>query len=510
MSLSEDAELEIIRLKKIKLDRLIAEQEEKKNLPHLHSHKFYPWMREFFDDYEHKIMCVTAANQIGKSSILIRKMIELATNKDLWALYWPELPEHNPVPSQFWYCYPSRDVATIEWFEKWSEYMPRNQDCPVRGWKANMENGKIHSVDFKSGVTIYFKTYAQDVHMLQSGTVYMLGGDEEMPVELFPELSMRVNSTNGYLYFVFTATRGQEFWRHVVETRQKLPEARVWQVSLYDCQFYEDGTITKWTASRIQQAIDRCANKVEIDRRIMGRFIPDTDRKYPSFDRDAHMIDPFAIPSDWTRVVGIDVGSGGETGHPSAISFIAINPEHSFAVVYKFWRGDNVTTTAQDVVNKYQAMAVGEPSHVVYYDWASADLKNIAAGQGLPFVKAEKNHLIGENILNSMFSFNMLKIFKTDESEKLCIEFENLLNTTDKKKAIDDGVDSVRYAAAKVSWNFVDVSFLSKNAGKKEPVILTDEQREIKTRRDAVLGLADHEKDPFNVDSELNYWNDMY
>jgi hypothetical protein len=439
------------------------------------------------------------------SSILIRKMIHVATTKELWPKYWPDLPKHNPVPSQFWYCYPSKDVATIEWYEKWSEYMPRNPDHEKYGWKPNFVNGKIHSVDFNSGVTIYFKTYAQDVHMLQSGTVYMMGLDEEVPVELLPELSMRVNATNGYMYFVFTATRGQEYWRNVVEKKSELKEARVWQVSLYDCQEYTDGSESKWTNQRIEQAIARCANKSEIERRIMGKFVVDSNRVYPSFDREIHLIEPFSVPAEWSRVVGIDVGSGGESGHPAAIVFLAINPDYTFGVVYKCWRGDRVVTTAQDVVNKYLYMADGEPRHTVYYDWASADTKNIAAAQGLPFLKAEKNHMKGEGILNSLLSFKMLKIFKSENATKLAEEFENFTHNTDKKKAKNDLIDALRYASSTIMWDFTSVSPIAVNT-----VVDQRPPKEMSEREKFARGLAENHEELLNVDEELNFWNEQY
>ena len=92
-----------------------------KQLPHLNTARelggmpFYPWMRKFYESGE-RINLLTAANQIGKSSIQIRKMINWATNPRLWEKLWPN--SHHNV-AQFWYLYPTLDVATIEFQKKW-------------------------------------------------------------------------------------------------------------------------------------------------------------------------------------------------------------------------------------------------------------------------------------------------------------------------------------------------------------------------------------------------------
>ena len=75
-------------------------KELREDLPHLYGWKFYPWSREFFES-RNKMNLLCAANQIGKSSIAIRKNIEWACNKKLWPELW------DTEPKQFWYFYPS-------------------------------------------------------------------------------------------------------------------------------------------------------------------------------------------------------------------------------------------------------------------------------------------------------------------------------------------------------------------------------------------------------------------
>ena len=50
-------------------------------------HKLYPWQQEFLKTRE-RLAFVTAANQIGKSSAQILKVLNLAWRKELWPIYF--------------------------------------------------------------------------------------------------------------------------------------------------------------------------------------------------------------------------------------------------------------------------------------------------------------------------------------------------------------------------------------------------------------------------------------
>lgn len=145
-------------------------QELKSDLPHLHGFPFYQWAREFFES-RNKINLLCAANQASKSSTAIRKNIEWACNKKLWPELW------KTEPRIFWYFYPSEAVASVEFEKKWvPEFLPRGamKNHPQYGWDVEYTHGLIEGLHFKSGVTIYFKSYGQKVINLQTATVHMV------------------------------------------------------------------------------------------------------------------------------------------------------------------------------------------------------------------------------------------------------------------------------------------------------------------------------------------------
>src|SRR3989304_9869548 len=128
-----------------------------KGLPHIYGWKFYDWARQYFES-RNRIITLSSGNQVSKSSSQIRKNLHWATCQSLWPELW------TTTPRQFWYLYPTRDVAHIEFRKKWEpEFMPRGEykDDPIYGWKPEYYHNRIFAIHFNSGVSIYFKTYAQ-------------------------------------------------------------------------------------------------------------------------------------------------------------------------------------------------------------------------------------------------------------------------------------------------------------------------------------------------------------
>lgn len=425
-------------------------------LPHLYGWPWYTWAREFFES-DAKMNFLCAANQISKSSTQIRKCIHWATDKKLWKRLWSDEPD------QFWYLYPTSDVATVEFHTKWKLFLPRGlmKEDPEYGWDSEFDKGKVKAIHFKSGVHVYFKTYSQDTSHLQTGTVYSIFCDEELPEEHYGELIFRISSSDGYFHMVFTATLGQEFWRLVMEPGEgeeaKLLEARKWNVSLYDSQFYEDGSASKWTDERIQTVKNRCQSANDILKRVYGRFVLEREGlKYPQFDVKRHMKKAHPLPKDWLVWSAVDPGTGG-TGHPAGILFMAVSPDYRKGRIFLGWRGENIgDTTAEDVFNKHQEMKNSNRITTVeqIYDPGCKDFITIAERKGVSFSKANKDHSVGEEIVNVLFKNDMISIYETSELQKLAAELCGLRKATLKRNAKDNLADPLRYLCVAVPWDW--------------------------------------------------------
>jgi multidrug transporter EmrE-like cation transporter len=476
----------------------------KDGLPHLYGMKYYRWQRRFLNS-RRKYNTLVANNQSGKSSINIIKAITWATNKDLWPKLWKK------TPTQFWYLYPDYATATAEFETKWMvEFLPRPElkDHPVYGWTKKMRNGDIDYIRFNTGVTIYFKSYAQDVHSLQAGSAYAIFADEEVPWEIISELQMRIAATEGYMHFVFTATRGQEEWRRIVEEKGKLEmwkESEVdilkQQVSAYDCLYYEDGTpSTVWTIKKIEETKRFLHTEAQIQRRIYGRFVKDEGLKYPCFNQSEHFIDHKTLKlSEGHVFAGIDWGGG--DNHQSSICLVWTNKDYTYGVAFDIWIGvKGVTTTCGDVVLKFKEMlkehGLRHQDVQAFYDWGAKDLKTIADRTGLYFQRADKDHATGERILNSIFKMGMFHIMANGDFEVLGKQLSQLTLDEKKKDAFDDGADALRYAVTRIPWTYNDLK------DKRPDLPVTNNPR--KRHQDTP------KKEEITYEEEINEWAEYF
>ena len=446
----------------LQLRELELLNEQKKlfeNLPHLYGWPWYKWAKEFFES-TNRMNFLCAGNQLSKSSTQIRKAIHWATEPSLWPKLWATRP------LTFWYLYPSKEIAHTEVTKKWvNEFLPRGElkEHAQYGWEIEKRDRWVWALHFNTGVTIYFKTYAQDAQHLQAGTVNTIFCDEELPYDIFPELGQRTKAVRGYFHMVFTATLGQLEWKDTVEgrgKRERFPDAAKWQISMYDSQEYIDGTKSPWTNERIEEEIALIGDDKEVQRRIHGKFVVSGGLKYGGFNRDINVKPPLPLEQykSWHIYSGVDIGSGlspdGNKGHPSAICFIAVRPDFKYGRVFRGWVGNDVQTTAGDVINKYIELSADLTISQHFYDWHNKDFHIISQRAGIPFEPAEKGHETGETTLNTLFKNGMMDIDDLPELDHLQRELGALLKETAKTKAKDDFSDALRYGVTRIPWNF--------------------------------------------------------
>lgn len=488
----------------------LAQERDKliEGLPFLHGWKWYKWARAFYDSRNHvNLLC--AANQISKSSTQIRKCINWGTDITVW----PELWERKP--SQFWYLYPTKPQIDAEFETKWKLFLPRGayKDDPQYGWKLERKGGYPYAIHFNSGVHVYFKTYGQDAASLQTGSCDAIFCDEELPVDIYEELMFRISATNGYFHMVFTATLGQDFWRRAVEPeageKVELPDAFKQTISLYDAMTYEDGTTSHWTMERIKLVEARCSTHSEVLKRVYGRFILLAGRTFESFDIKRHMKTKHPIPKGWLIYEGVDIGSGSGRGHPSAIVYVAVKPDFRAGRVFLGWRGDNEPTTAGDVVEKsIELRKANKLDNLAgqYFDWNAKDFGVIASRMGQSFQKAEKDHEIGEGVVNTLFKNDMLLIYDDQELAKLAAELSSLKRKTRKEDAKDDFCDALRYAVVKIPWDWTFITGAASEDEETPEKPMTDVERQIHERRKAFSDDQDQEHQ--RIEDEIDEWNE--
>lgn len=479
-------------------------------LPHLYAFHWYEWAIIFFNCLS-RFVSLNAANQIGKSSYNIRKAIHWATEKTLWPKLWPKHHKLGKKPTQFWYFYPDWDVVLIEFEEKWvKEWLPRDEmkDHPQYGWKVVYGDKRVpRSIKFNSGITIYFKVYSQDVFKLQASTLYAVFADEEMPPHFWTELVMRLNSTDGYFNIVKTSTVDDPFWDDFNKGKI-VDDAKIIQVSMYDCLTYVDSDEpTPWTLEKIQRIEKSIPDETERRIRVHGESgFSKSSLKYWGFRAEHNYIKPYPVPKNWLIYSGVDLGGGG-SGHPAAIAFIAVNPEFTKARAFKLWRGDGINTTSGDILRQWLIMRDRMIPVASYYDYNSKDFYLTAQRAGIPFMKAEKAHDRGEDILNTLFQMGMLKVFESPDGSKLVDEISRLKKSTLKRNAKDDLCDALRYAVTQIPWNYVNhiKELTTKEIKKTDPYEgMTSRMREYNEEKEKRGTQPDNIDELFNEIEEAN------
>jgi len=215
----------------------------------------------------------------------------------------------------------------------------------------------------------------------------------------------------------------------------------------------------------------------------------------------------------WHKYAAVDIGSGGSDGHPAAIAFVAIKQDGSEGIVYKLWRGDGIQTTSGDIYQKYVELRQRDLITRKWYDWASADFNAITTRIGDPFEKANKSHDLGESLLNTLFSNNMLKIFNTEDGRKLGGELITLQKSTPKNKAKDDLIDALRYCVVEMPWDMKKIAPKVKGKSVENSYKMPQNQDEWNKHHDKMRekGRKPAKKvDSWELSGEIDYWNEQY
>ena len=431
----------------------------------VNQHKLYSWQIDFINSNS-KLSLLTAANQIGKSSIQIIKALNLGYRKELWPKYFKRKPQ------MFLYYMPDSKTMDVEFREKWIKtYLPSEElkDDPVWGFKVKYgkpsKEEDVNSLTLASGVTIYFRYYSQLPSRLQAVTADMVLLDEECPKSHWDELMIR-SLTYGIVSMVFTATIGAEYLFRAMmlrgTKRELFPNAWKREISMFDCIYYADGTESGlFTKEKIEkEIIPTLSSKAEIDKRVYGKFVKTEGLLYQEFD-EVRNTTPYKVNPNWRWVAGIDYGSGGKWGHPSSIVFCQVSPCYTMARVVKtFWSGDQRFTQG-DLLAKYKELTLPLGEVETYFDWAAVDLGSLAARESINIFKAEKSHDVGIPLINALMKNGQLKICIGDETmqnQQLIQELRSVSGSVAKQKRRDDCCDALRYALSSIAFRFTALS----------------------------------------------------
>lgn len=172
------------------------------------------------------------------------------------------------------------------------------------------------------------KTYSQGREKFQGETLDFCWLDEEPSLEIFTEALTRTNTTQGPIWITFTPLLGMS---NVVARflMEESPDRSVTQMTIDDAEHY--------TPEQREQ-IKASYPKHEREARTRGIPIMGSGRVYPVAEEEI-TVAPLAIPSHWTRIVGMDLG----WDHPTTAVWLA-------------WDKDSDTIYVTDAYRKSEAV----------------------------------------------------------------------------------------------------------------------------------------------------------
>ncbi len=163
--------------------------------------------------------------------------------------------------------------------------------------------------------SVSFKSYEQGRKKFQSDAIDFVGLDEEPPYDIYTECLTRTTATQGLILTTFTPLQG----RTPLLTRfmdEKSPERAEVVMTIYDVPHIKD----------LQTEINKYPVH-ERQARAMGVPMMGEGRIFPFSDESISEDPIFRIPPEWTRLWGIDFGSGADA-HPFAAALVLWDREN--------------------------------------------------------------------------------------------------------------------------------------------------------------------------------------
>lgn len=181
-----------------------------------------------------------------------------------------------------------------------------------------------------------------------------------------------------------------------------------------------------------------------------GEFIRPAGMIYGDFDDDIHVVDPFTIPPEWPRYVGIDFGAV-----HTAVLWIAEDPEKNVYYLYREYLEGNRTT--QGHANAVKALSKGE--NVVRWTGGSRSEKQQRWDWGAAGIPVTESPIIdveaGIDRVIELFKKERLFVFRTcrgviDELGTYSRELDSNGQPTEKIKDKETfhRLDALRYAVS--------------------------------------------------------------
>lgn len=314
-------------------------------------------------------------------------------------------------------------------------------------WSRGVDSGVDNvTVRHKSGgrSTLLFKSYEQGRTKWQGDTIDLVWFDEEPPADIYSEGTTRLTATGGMAYMTFTPLKGMST---IVKRFLHSPSSDMGVVRM------RMADAPHMTPEMMRVALARYPEH-ERATRADGEVMAGEGRVFHVAE-SLIACDPFAIPSYWKHVIGLDLGHGSsEQAHPTAAVWMAVDPDMDVYYVYGTYRRKGGTIPEHaSVIRSRGVIPVSWPHDALAADKFSG--KAIAQHykeQGCHMLPTHAQWSDGSNSvwagvieLQNRMESNRFKVFRT--CPEWFDEYRNYHMEDGKIVAIDDDLlSATRYA----------------------------------------------------------------
>ena len=309
---------------------------------------------DFLNDYDNTLCILTACNRFGKTqTMLIKKLINCIPCDPSWEIFTKYGVKHRPFRGA-----KNIGLASYELDFHTDTLLPMILD-----WAPKKELGK-YAKDFKGkgarkvtmrvdptlelecGTKFMFSAMSQSQGKFEGNVKHDWGWDEQGSEAAFDGADERTRTyAQGRHDFAMTPHKvegrpdtGAGSWINKLYSGEAtkghtigIYRGQVWDVP--DWIYPEKSKVQafeKWVAEPMRTMNDKARREGES--RFFGKWHESSGLVIDEWDTPKHVIEPFPIPSHWTRVRGVDHGDK----HPAACLCCAVSPAGDL-FVYRDW-----------------------------------------------------------------------------------------------------------------------------------------------------------------------------
>jgi hypothetical protein len=345
-------------------------------------------------------------------------------------------------------------VGKLLWSEKIKTYLPLSQIRSPIVWHNKQEEIPAE-VRLVNGNRIEFKAYEQGRKAFEGRAIDAFYGDEQCKSDsegIWTEIQARLMDKNGFSAQSMTPIIPQIWLEERIEALPVTDE--VFYADLNDNRKSRGGYIDD---REIDELIAEWPAEIR-ETRIKGRFAAFFGAVYKTFNRAAHVIRPFEIPTDWPRYRAIDWGFN----NPFVCLWLARDPDKRWYVYAEHYQARE---TLAYHAERIKQISGAEKYRVTWADHDSQDRCEFRS-MGINTMPAKKDIHLGIEAVQAALKVQgdgkpRLFIFKTCRNTSKEVPGYKWAEGTESKdpkdeplKVNDHTCDCLRYAIYGVEGKF--------------------------------------------------------